>query len=414
MRAGQDSVPSKIKIAISIAYSGRDENTGSVPRETVGTISGNLGVPAGTCYNKGGIIVGTSGKGNKMRGKKWIAVLSSLLALIVLFLILLWALYGRHALRYECTNYAMGTYIQQTVYGKNRRAAAAAAAKSVGELETLISWRTETSDIARLNTAAGSNWIKIDSRTFSLLKICLDVAQKSGGAFDPTLLPISSLWDFGGDNQHVPAKTEIERYLNYVRYADLRLDSGNSSASLKNHYMAADLDEVEEGAACDAAVEAYRSAGAESAVVAVGSSVGLYGTKADRSPWQIAVRGGQSGKTGASTAGQIRLSDGFASTAAVSDLSFTENGVVYHHLLNPKTGYPENNGLVSVTVTAKTGALSDALAAACFVLGREKGTALLKTYGAGGIFIQDSGGVFVTDNLKSKFQLTNSAYRMVH
>jgi thiamine biosynthesis lipoprotein len=345
-----------------------------------------------------------------MRRKKVVAVLSALLALIVVSLVLLWALYGRHALSYECTNYAMGTYIQQTVYGRNREAAAAAAAKSIGELEDLISWRIEDSDVSKLNAAAGPDWTKIDPRTLSVLKTSLDVARKSGGAFEPTILPITSLWDFGGDNQHVPSKQEIAEFLPHVNYKDLRVDESSSSASLKNHYMAIDLGGIGKGAACDEAVAAYRKAGADSAIIAVGGSVGVYGTKADRTPWHIAVRDPKSSDQNAAAMGQIDLSEGFVSTSGTYEKQFTENGVTYHHLLDPKTGYPENNGLVSVTVTAKSGALSDALSTACFILGREKGEALLKEYGAGGVFIDGSGKVYVTENLKSSFEITNSRY----
>lgn len=345
-----------------------------------------------------------------MRGKRVVIVLSALLALIAVSLILLWVLYGRRALSYECTNYAMGTYIQQTVYGRNREAAAAAAAKSIGELENLISWRDEDSDIAKLNAAAGTDWTKIDPRTVSVLKTGLDVAQKSGGAFEPTVLPITSLWDFGGENQHVPSEQEIAKFLPYVNYKDLRVDESNSSASLKYHYMAIDLGGIAKGAACDEAAAAYRKAGADGAVVAVGSSVGVYGSKADGTAWHIAVRDPKSSGQNAAAMGQIDLREGFVSTSGTYETQFTENGVAYHSLLDPKTGYPENNGLVSVTVTAKSGALSDALSIACFILGREKGEALLKEYGAGGIFIDNSRRVYVTENLKSSFEITNSRY----
>ena len=345
-----------------------------------------------------------------MKRKKIIVVLSALLALIVVFLVLFWVLYGRHALRYECTNYGMGTYIQQTVYGKNRETAAADAAKSIGELENLISWRIEDSDVAKLNDTAGTDWTEIDARTLSVLKTSLDVAQKSGGAFDPTILPITSLWDFGGDNQHVPSEEEIEKFLPYVNYQNLRLDESASTASLKDHFTAIDLGGIGKGAACDAAVEAYRKAGAGSAVIAVGGSIGVYGTKADRTPWHIAVRDPQSSDENAAAMGQIDLTEGFVSTSGTYEKQFTENGVPYHHLLNPKTGYPENNGLVSVTVTAKNGALSDALSTACFILGIEKGEALLQEYGAGGIFIDNSGKVYVTDSLKNSFKITDNQY----
>lgn len=349
----------------------------------------------------------TSEKTKTARGKRLVFALSALFFFIVVFLICFWILYGRHALRYECTNNALGTYVQQTVYGTGRKEAAAKAAEKIGELENLISLRAEDSDTAKLNEAAGTDWVTVDSRTLSLLKTELDVAQKSGGAFDPTVLPVFSLWDFGGENQHVPSAEEIRSFLPYVDYRDLRIDESASSASLRRHLMAVSFGDIEAGAACDEAVAAYRASGADAAVVAVESSVGVYGTKADRTPWSIAVRNSEKDTE---AVGQISLREGFVSTSGIRDRQFQENGTTYHCLLNPKTGYPENNGLVSVTVTAKTGALSDALSAACFIAGKDKGEALLKQYGAGGIFIDGSGKVSVTENLKNSFEITNSRY----
>ena len=153
-----------------------------------------------------------------------VIVLSVILALTVVALVVLWARYGYRAARFEATNYAMGTYIQQTVYGRNAEQGAANAAAAIGDLENLISWRVEDSDIAKLNDQAGSQWTTIDPVTTDLLALALEVAEKSDGAFDPTILPVTMLWDFGGDNQHVPSQEDLNRFLPYVNYEDLRVD----------------------------------------------------------------------------------------------------------------------------------------------------------------------------------------------
>ncbi|MFU0831350.1 MAG: FAD:protein FMN transferase [Oscillospiraceae bacterium] len=311
---------------------------------------------------------------------------------------------------YQSTGFAMGTYIQQTVYGENSEEAAALALSKIKELENRISWRIEDSDIARLNEAAGTDWISVDPRTVSLLAKSLDIAQKSDGAYDPTILPVSSLWDFGGDNQHVPAESDVQNFLAYVDYRNLRVDTENAQASLKFHYNAIDLGGIGKGAACDDAIEAYRSAGADYGVIAVGGSVGVYGSKPDGSLWHIAIRDPDTTDENAGAMGQIDLASGFVSTSGTYEKTFTENGVTYHHLLNPKTGYPENNGLVSVTVKADNGAVSDALSTACFILGKEKGIKLLEEYNADGVFIDSSHRVTVTDGLKESFQITNDKY----
>ncbi|MCI1966386.1 MAG: FAD:protein FMN transferase [Oscillospiraceae bacterium] len=348
-----------------------------------------------------------------MRGKKnIIAVLVVVFCAAAVFAGYYWYQAEQRPASYESSNFAMGTYIQQTVYGKNAQTAAQSALSQITQLENRISWRIDSSDVARLNEAAGTDWISIDPKTASLLSVSLDVAEKSNGAYDPTILPVSSLWDFGGENQHVPAASEIQEFIPYVDFQNLRINEEDSAASLKQHFMAVDLGGIGKGAACDDAVEAYRGAGADYGIIAVGGSVGVYGSKADGSPWRIVIRDPATQDDSAGSMGQIELNSGFISTSGTYEKTFTQNGVTYHHLLNPKTGYPENNGLVSVTVQADNGALSDVLSTACFVLGREKGEKLLAEYGAEGIFIDSANKVYATNGLKDTFQITSKNYTL--
>lgn len=342
--------------------------------------------------------------------EKIIVSLSGTLLLLLGATVFLWVRFGQRATHYTCTNYAMRSYIQQSVYGKNAKAAASNAADAIGALENLITLQSGDSDTAKLNAAAGTVWISIDSKTAKLLRTVLAVAGDSNGAYDPTILPVSALWDFGGDNQRVPSKSEIARYLQYVNYKDLRVSSSEDTASLRDHYEGVSLDAVCKGAACDEAVAAYRSSGADCGIISAGTSVGIYGQKADGSAWSIAVGSPSADSVGTSAFGELKLTSGFVSTVGTGNRSFLSDGILYHSLLNPKTGYPENNGLSSVTVLSSSGAISDALANACFMLGREKSLPLLKKYKAEAIFSDSGNHVTITDGLKQKFTLTNSNY----
>lgn len=338
--------------------------------------------------------------------KKIILLLSGVLVLLIGITVFLWAEFGTRAQLYSCTNYAMKTYVQQSVYGKSAKSAAAAAADRIGTLENLITLQSEDSDTSHLNAAAGTVWTSIDPKTAKLLRTVLAVAASSDGAYDPTILPVSALWDFGGDNQRVPSQSDIAKYLPYVNYRNLRVSSSEDSASLRDHYMVLTLDAVGRGAACDEAAAAYKASGAEGGVVSVGTSVGIYGKKPGSSNWSIAVRDPAATGQNAPALGELSLLSGFVSTVSTSQNSFRKDGVLYFPLLNPKTGYPQNNGLLSVTVVSPEGALSDALANACFVLGREKSADLLQKYKAQAIFVDSARRVFLTPGLKKEFTVT--------
>ena len=304
------------------------------------------------------------------------------------------------------TTYAMGSYVQQTVYGGDEEGAAQAANTAITELEDLISWRVEGSDVEQLNQAAGTDFLEIDQRTWNVLRTSLDVCQASGGAFDITIAPISWLWDFD-ENPRLPQAEAIEALLPAVNYEDVSLLE-DGTAALQTHSTALDLGAVGKGAACDAAVDAYEEAGINRAVVSVGGSVGVYGEKPGGQPWTIALRDPDT----EGSLGTLSLASGFLSTSGSYEKQFTEDGVTYHHLLDPDTGYPAESGLLSVTVWSGSGTLSDALSTACFVLGLEDSLPVLEQFDSEAVFITEDHQIYVTEGLADAFSLTGEGYTL--
>lgn len=339
--------------------------------------------------------------------KKLTVALLGVLFILILVIALFPLMEGDQS-KTETTTYAMNGYVQQTVYGKTREEAAVQAADAVQALEDKIAWSTAGSEILTLNTRAGETWLTLSPEVFSVLLTAQDVAEKSGGAFDITIAPVSRLWDFDNERREVPDAETLTAMLQNVGYQNLRLDEENSAASLKYCGNAVDLTAIGRGAACDAAVETYAENGVSGAVISVGSSVGIYGSKPSRTPWNIAVRDPQS----EAALGTLSIDGGFLSTCSRSEKTFTADGETYHHLLDPRTGYPAESGLLSVTVLSGGGALSDALAYASFVLGAENAFPLLKAYGAEAVFVHEDGTVTVTDGLKDRFTLTAAEYTL--
>lgn len=338
---------------------------------------------------------------------------------------------------HELTAFAMGSYVQQTVWGKEPEKAAAETVRRTEELEREISWRQE-GDIAHINSQAGGEPVTLDEETGTgdLLAEMLELCERSGGALDVTLGPVTRLWDFDNEPK-LPDEEELEKAMELVGYSGVSMDSeeymyavpnedGSHTDSLGVRYyvslakpgMAIDLGAVGKGAACDNAVSRYICAdGVSGAVIAVGGSVGLYGKKSGGEDWQIGVRD----PAGAGSMGVLNLPGGFVSTSGSYEKFFEQDGKTYCHLLDPRTGYPAESGLVSVTVWCPPemgaeyqypGALSDGLATACFVLGIEDSLELLDSYGAQAIFIDEDGAVTVTDGLKERFTLSGAGYRL--
>ena len=188
----------------------------------------------------------------------------------------------------------------------------------------------------------------------------------------------------------------------------------NTDESISSIYIedqcTLDLGAVGKGIACDVAQNYLKQQKEVSgAVIAVGGSILLYGSKVDGTNWNVAVQNPR-GKDGEAM-GVLSLSGTTnVSTSGDYEKYFMQNGKRYHHILDPSTGYPAESSLISVTVVSDNGLLSDGLSTACFVLGKEKGERLLETCGAEGVFIDQNKKVTVTKGLKDKFTILNEEY----
>ena len=305
----------------------------------------------------------------------------------------------------------MGTTATITVYGDAHDALTDAVQDALLRTDKRLSWRIDGSDVANINAAAGKNPVTVGDDTLRILKTLRDIAQKSGNAFDPAIGPLSRAWDFGGENQRVPAKEEVARLLPLCG-GTVTLDEQEKTAYLPEMGMSLDLGAAGKGAACDEAYTALKASKADGAIVSLGgSSLCLYGGKPDGKPFSVGIKNPLEPQS--SPIGTLSLSAGFLSTSGTYERYFEQDSVIYHHLLDPRTGYPAKSGLLSVTVFCQSGLLSDALSTACFVLGIEKGKALLEEYNAQAVFCDEQKRVYVTEGLAQRFTLLDNTFTVV-
>lgn len=342
--------------------------------------------------------------------KLYIILFSSLIV-IISAIILIYANAGKKQKSYDSTNIIAGIEVQQTVYGNNAERAMRNAAKDISVLESLISGQ-EGSDVYRINQGADSEWIDIDEKTAEVLDLSLEIAKKSSGAFDPTMKNILDLWGFNSDKQQVPSKTDISTYLPYINYSNLKVNTDVLRARLFKKLSAVDLTAIKDGAACDAALKSYEKSRAHSGIISVGHSVGVYGTKADQTPWRIAIKDPFNMEDKSKNIIVLKLDSGCVSTSSPYEKIFMENKKVYHHIISPVTGYPVNNNIISVSVAHKNGLISDALSLACNVLGIKKSQSLLEYYGADAVFVYKDKKVYATSNIKDKILITDENYTL--
>ncbi len=331
----------------------------------------------------------------------WLAARPALAVLAAAALLLvLWQ--GRTE-RVERTALLMDTPVRVVVYASRREAGAAAdaAMELIARLESLWHPGRADSDVARVNAAAGSGPVAVAPETLELAQIALQVARESGGAFDPTIGPVYAAWGFG-EGGRLPGEEELAVARALVDWRDLHVDPEAGTLFLARPGMQVEFGAVAKGLAARMARDRLAEAGVRAALVQLGGSIALLGERPEGGPWRIAVQHPRDPQGFLAT---LSLEAGFADTAGDYQRFFELDGVRYHHILDPATGYPAP-GMASVTVVAARGELADAYATAAFVLGMEEGYRFLVEHGVEGLLVSDAGEVRMTPGMAGLAQLT--------
>lgn len=300
----------------------------------------------------------------------------------------------------EKTDIAMGTVINVKLFGLGCNDTLDLISTQINGIESsLLSWRKEGSDVARINGGAG-DYVSVSSDTADIIDRCKKLSAACNGVFDLSVGTVTRLWDFGGDNQRLPGGSEISSALENVGYTGISV-SGNAVRINKGQML--DLGAVGKGVACDKVRELLNGTGVKSAIVSVGGSVLLYG---DRT-FSVGIMNPDNDKA---SMGTLKLKKTCVSTSGDYEKYFEQNGKTYHHILDATTGYPASSEFKSVTVVSESGLTSDALSTVCYIVGYQKSIELLKEYDAEAVFIFNNNAVNVTDGLKDSFELTDSSF----
>lgn len=294
----------------------------------------------------------------------------------------------------------MDTIVSITVVAGSKDVAERAIEKTfigIGRFGDLINFYSDKSELAEINRNAGIHAVKVSPETLDLIQKAVFVAEKSGGAFDPTIGPIIKLWDI--PNRKRPTELEITETLPLVNYKDILIDRTAATIFLKRKGMMIDLGGIAKGYAADLAVESLKKEGILSGLVSIAGDIRTFGMKPDKKPWIIGIKNPRQTGEKDEIIAKIRLSDKAISTAGDYERFFLSGGKRYHHLLDPKSGYPAELSR-SVSVIAERGVMTDGFDNAVFILGPEKGMKLIKEMGMDAMIIDSSGTLHMTDAIK--------------
>lgn len=307
---------------------------------------------------------------------------------------------------------AMDTIMTLTAYGDKRDAGLAAAKSVIQSMDGILDPELETSITYAINHAEGKN-VSITGQMAKMLSCAQEVYKRSDGAFDPSLYPLIKLWGFVDSRYYVPTMTEISEALGKRAFGQMALTSFPSSGSYAVCFPAGteiSFASIAKGCAAENAVSAMRQAGVTSGIISLGGNVQTLGQKPDGSDWTIAI---QDPNNTSSYLGVLNVGETAVVTSGGYQRFFTSNGKTYQHILNPKTGMPVTNSLLSVTIVCQDGTMADCLSTAMYILGVNNALNYWRAHdGFEMVMVTNDNQVICTSGLIEEFTLSNKSYTL--
>ncbi len=297
----------------------------------------------------------------------------------------------------------MGTLVEVTAVGPDDKATAAVGAvlDEIKRVEDLTSFH-KPSALSRLNDVAGTGPVATDPELFGIIEKSLRIAGDTNGAFDPTVGPLCRLWRFSAGEPRLPSPSEIAEALGKVGWQKVRLDPDRRTVLFTQPGMALDLGAFAKGYALDRAREEMKKRGISSALVNIGGDMVVMGEKEPGKPWLIGIQDPRNPKAMVAF-GAAR--DQAIVTSGDYERFFVANGKRYHHILDPKTGYPAES-LQSVTIVAADPTATQPMGTAVFVLGVREGLKYVESVpGAEALLIDSSGAIHFSRGAEAFFEI---------
>lgn len=313
----------------------------------------------------------------------------------------------------------MGTVVKVTLYDSDDVTILDKAFDRVREIEKSVSINDSDEAVIKdtildeVNKSSGIQPIKVDDDTFTIVKKGIKYSNLSNGLFDITIGPLVKLWSIGLPEERVPSKEEIESVLRYINYEDIELNENDKSIFLKNPNMIIDLGGIAKGYAADEISEVLTNNDVNSAIIDLGGNVYTHGTKITGEDWNIGIQNPLDSR--GNVLGTIKANNKSIVTSGTYERFIEQNGVKYHHILNPKTGYPYDNNISGISIISDQSMDGDALSTSVFAMGVEDGLVFIESQpGVEAIFVTTDKKVYLSSGMKNVFNLTNTDFQIAN
>lgn len=317
----------------------------------------------------------------------------------------------------------LNTAVQITIYDSQDKALLDDCLALCDKYELIFSRTNEKSELYKLNhrkdtsdkdtntdrqttpypvSGTADTW-HISEDLAALLSEGLDITRESDGAFDIAIAPLTSLWDFTAEDPKVPDDAAIQKALPLCSSDGVTIDG--QDITLPSDDIQFDVGAIAKGYIADRLKDFLVKKGVNSAIINLGGNVLCIGSKPDGTPFKVGIQKPFADRN--ETEAVMDITGKSVVSSGIYERCFKQNGKLYHHILNPKTGYPYDNGLISVTIISDQSVDGDALSTTCFALGLEDGLKFAEKKGVQAVFITEDYELHYTDGFRDEIRVTD-------
>lgn len=317
----------------------------------------------------------------------------------------------------------LNTAVQITIYDSQDKALLDDCLALCDKYELIFSRTNEKSELYKLNhrknvsdedfstdeptppypvNGTADTW-HISEDLAALLSEGLDITRESNGAFDIAIAPLTSLWDFTAEDPEVPDDAAIQKALPLCSSDGVTIDG--QDITLPSDDIQFDVGAIAKGYIADRLKDFLMKKGVKSAIINLGGNVLCIGSKPDGTPFKIGIQKPFADRN--ETEAVMDITGKSVVSSGIYERCFKQDGKLYHHILNPQTGYPYDNGLISVTIISDQSVDGDALSTTCFALGLEDGLKFAEKKGVQAVFITEDYELHYTDGFRDEIRVTD-------
>lgn len=317
----------------------------------------------------------------------------------------------------------LNTAVQITIYDSQDKALLDDCLALCDKYELVFSRTNEKSELYKLNhrkdtsdkdpntdrqttpypvSGTADTW-HISEDLAALLSEGLDITRESDGAFDIAIAPLTSLWDFTAKDPKVPDDAAIQKALPLCSSDGVTIDG--QDITLPSDDIQFDVGAIAKGYIADRLKDFLVKKGVKSAIINLGGNVLCIGSKPDGTPFKVGIQKPFADRN--ETEAVMDITGKSVVSSGIYERCFKQDGKLYHHILNPQTGYPYDNGLISVTIISDQSVDGDALSTTCFALGLEDGLKFAEKKGVQAVFITEDYELRYTDGFQDEINVTD-------